>query len=38
MTEREIFGAIIIFLATIFAQVPIETYLEKRLERKINRG
>ncbi len=38
MTEREIFGAIIIFLATIFAQVPIETYLEKRLERKLNRG
>lgn len=38
MTEREIFGAIVIFLATIFAQVPIETYLEKRLERKINRG
>lgn len=38
MTEREIFGAIIIFLATIFAQVPIETYLERRLERKINRG
>lgn len=38
MTEREIFGAIIIFLATIFAQVPIERYLEKRLERKINRG
>ena len=38
MTEREIFGAIIIFLATIFAQVPIEIYLEKRLERKINRG
>ena len=38
MTEREIFGAIIIFLATIFAQVPIEAYLEKRLERKINRG
>lgn len=38
MTEREIFGAIIIFLATIFAQVPIETYLEKRLERKINKG
>ena len=38
MTEREIFGAIIIFLTTIFAQVPIETYLEKRLERKINRG
>lgn len=38
MTEREIFGAIIIFLATIFAQVPIEAYLEKRLERKLNRG
>lgn len=38
MTEREIFGAIVIFLATIFAQVPIETYLEKRLDRKINRG
>lgn len=38
MTEREIFGAIVIFLATIFAQVPIETYLEKRLERKLNRG
>ena len=38
MTEREIFGAIIIFLATIFAQVPIEDYLEKRLERKLNRG
>lgn len=38
MTEREIFGAIIIFLATIFAQVPIERYLEKRLERKLNRG
>lgn len=38
MTEREIFGAIIIFLATIFAQVPIESYLEKRLERKLNRG
>ena len=38
MTEREIFGAIIIFLATIFAQVPIETYLKKRLERKLNRG
>lgn len=38
MTEREIFGAIIIFLATIFAQVPIERYLEKILERKINRG
>ena len=38
MTEREIFGAIIIFLATIFAQVPIERYLEKRLERKTNRG
>ena len=38
MTEREICGAIIIFLATIFAQVPIEIYLEKRLERKINRG
>lgn len=38
MTEREFFGAIVIFLATIFAQVPIETYLEKRLERKLNRG
>ena len=38
MTEREIFGAIIIFLATIFAQIPIETYLKKRLERKLNRG
>lgn len=38
MTEREIFGAIVIFLATIFAQVPIEAYLEKRLERKLNRG
>ena len=38
MTEREIFGAIVIFLATIFAQVPIERYLEKRLERKLNRG
>lgn len=38
MTEREIYGAIVIFLATIFAQVPIETYLEKRLERKLNRG
>ena len=38
MTEREIFGAIIIFLATIFAQVPLEAYLEKRLERKLNRG
>lgn len=38
MTEREIFGAIVIFLATIFAQVPIETYIEKRIERKLDRG
>ena len=30
MSEREIFGAIVIFVATIFAQVPIETYIEKR--------
>lgn len=38
MTEREIFGAIVIFLATIFAQVPIETYIEKRIDRKLDRG
>lgn len=38
MTEREIFGAIVIFVATIFAQVPIETYIEKRIERKLDRG
>ena len=38
MSEREIFGAIVIFLATIFAQVPIETYIEKRIERKLDRG
>lgn len=38
MTEREIFGAIVIFVATIFAQVPIEAYIEKRIERKLDRG
>lgn len=38
MSEREIFGAIVIFVATIFAQVPIETYIEKRIERKLDRG
>ncbi|WP_277218283.1 DMT family transporter [Peptoniphilus vaginalis] len=38
MSEREIFGAIVIFLATIFAQVPIETYIENRIERKLDRG
>ena len=38
MTEREIFGAIIIFVATLLAQVPIEAYLEKKLERKLRRG
>lgn len=38
MSEREIFGTIVIFLATIFAQVPIETYIEKRIERKLDRG
>lgn len=38
MSEREIFGAIVIFFATIFAQVPIETYIEKRIERKLDRG
>lgn len=38
MSEREIFGAIVIFLATIFAQVPIETYIEKRIERRLDRG
>lgn len=38
MSEREIFGAIVIFLATIFAQVPIETYIEKIIERKLDRG
>lgn len=35
MSEREIFGAIVIFVATIFAQVPIETYIEKRNRKKI---
>lgn len=35
MTEREIFGAIIIFVATLLAQVPIEVYLEKRIEKKL---
>lgn len=38
MTEREIFGAIVIFVATIFAQVPIETYIDKRIDRKLDRG
>ena len=32
MSEREIIGAIIIFLATILAQLPIEVYLQKKLE------
>ncbi|MFR6449041.1 MAG: DMT family transporter [Peptoniphilus grossensis] len=32
MSEREIIGAIIIFLATLIAQLPIEVYLQKKLE------
>ena len=32
MSEREIIGAIIIFLATLIAQLPIEVYLKKKLE------
>lgn len=32
MNEREITGAIIIFLATLLAQLPIEAYLKKKLE------
>lgn len=32
MDEREIIGAVIIFLATIIAQLPIEVYLQKKLE------
>ena len=32
MNEREITGAIIIFLATLIAQLPIEAYLKKKLE------
>ena len=32
MNEREIAGAIIIFLATLLAQLPIEVYLKKKLE------
>lgn len=32
MNEREIAGAIIIFLATLLAQLPIEAYLNKKME------
>lgn len=32
MSEREIIGGIIIFLATLIAQLPIEVYLQKKLE------
>ena len=32
MSEREIIGAIIIFVATLIAQLPIEVYLQKKLE------
>ena len=32
MDEREIIGAVIIFLATLLAQLPIEVYLQKKLE------
>ena len=32
MSEREIIGAIIIFLATLIAQLPIEVYLNKKME------
>lgn len=32
MDEREITGAIIIFVATLIAQLPIEVYLQKKLE------
>ena len=33
MSEREIFGAIIIFGATLLAQVPIESYFRKKLKK-----
>ncbi|MDU5099332.1 MAG: DMT family transporter [Peptoniphilus grossensis] len=32
MSEREIIGGIIIFVATLIAQLPIEVYLKKKLE------
>ena len=32
MSEREIIGGIIIFVATLIAQLPIEVYLQKKLE------
>ena len=32
MSEREIIGGIIIFLATLLAQLPIEVFLQKKLE------
>lgn len=32
MSEREIIGALIIFVATLIAQLPIEVYLQKKLE------
>lgn len=32
MSEREIIGGIIIFMATLLAQLPIEVYLKKKLE------
>ena len=32
MSEREIIGGIIIFVATLIAQLPIEVFLQKKLE------
>lgn len=33
MSEREIIGAVIIFIATLIAQLPIESYLKKKFDR-----
>ena len=33
MSKREIIGAVIIFIATLIAQLPIESYLKKKFDR-----